>query len=66
MILGVIEEGKLKGKKMILEPRENMEDNLYLVQSGKFIDGQSSKFSLYCLTKGCEKEVPGRCRVCNK
>ena len=66
MKLGIIEEGKLKGKKMILEPRENMEENLYLVESGKFIDGQTSKFSLQCLTQGCEQEVPGKCGKCNK
>ena len=65
MILGVIEEGKLKGKKVILSPRKDLPDNLYLVEKGTFLNG-SPQFALYCLTKGCEKEVPGKCPKCNK
>ena len=64
MILGIIEEGKLKGKKVILSPRKDLPDNLYLVEKGKFING-SPQFALHCLTKGCEKEVPGTCQICN-
>lgn len=64
MKIGVIEEGKLKGKKMILEPRENLPNNLYLVEKGVFLNG-SPQFELHCLTKGCEKEVPGSCKKCN-
>lgn len=64
MILGVIEEGKLKGKKIILEPRTNLEENQYLVEKGVFLNG-SPQFALHCLTKGCEKEIPGKCNKCN-
>lgn len=60
MQLGVIEEGTLKGKKVILEPRKDLPENLYLVEKGLFFNG-SPQFALYCLTKGCEQEVPGKC-----
>lgn len=60
MQLGVIEEGKLKGKKVILKPRTDLEDNLFLVEKGLFFNG-APQFALYCLKKGCEEEVPGRC-----
>jgi len=63
MKLGVIEDGKLKGKKIVLEPREGLEDNLYLVSKGDFLNG-SPNFSMYCLV--CEEEVPGKCTTCNK
>jgi len=65
MILGQIEEGKLKGKKVILQPRKDLPDNLYLVEKGVFIGGMP-QFALHCLNKGCEKEVPGKCDKCNK
>lgn len=64
MKLGVIEEGKLKGKKIILEPRKGLEENQYLVEKGTFLNG-SPQFALHCLTKGCEKEIPGKCDKCN-
>jgi len=60
---GKIEEGKLKGRRVILEPR-GLPENLYLVEKGQFING-SPQFALYCLTEGCEKEVPGKCEKCN-
>jgi hypothetical protein len=63
MKLGIIEDGKLKGKKIVLEPREGLENNLYLVSKGTFLNG-SEQFALHCLI--CEKEVPGKCTRCNK
>ena len=63
-VYGKIEEGKLKGRRVILEPRESLPENLYLVEKGKFING-ASQFALHCLTEGCEKEVPGKCEKCN-
>jgi len=64
MKLGIIEDGKLKGKKIILEPREGLPDNLYLVSKGAFLNG-SPQFAMYCLV--CECEVPtGGCLRCNK
>jgi len=65
MILGKIEEGKLKGKKVILEPRSGLKENEYLVEKGLFLNG-SPQFSLHCLNKGCECEIPGKCDKCNK
>lgn len=58
MKIGLIESGKLKGKKIILEPRTGLRDNEYLVEKGKFING-SEQFALHCLI--CEKEIPGKC-----
>ena len=64
-IYGIIEEGELKGKKVMLSPRnEGTPENLYLVEKGVFYEG-SPMFALHCLTKDCEKEVPGVCPVCN-
>ena len=57
MKLGLIEEGKLQGKKVILEPRVDMKDNEYLVEKGLFFNG-SPEFSKACLTKNCEKFIP--------
>lgn len=64
-IYGIIEEGKLKGRKVILSPREGLPENLYLVEKGEFFNG-SPQFALHCLTQGCECEVPGKCPKCNK
>ncbi len=61
---GIIEEGKLKGRKMVIEPRVDLLDNLYLVEKGLFLNG-SAQFSLHCLAKGCEKEVMNKCNMCN-
>jgi hypothetical protein len=65
IIYGKIEEGSMKGRKVILSPREGIPDNLYLVEKGEFMNG-SPMFALHCLTKGCEKEVPGKCEKCNQ
>ena len=62
-MLGIIEEGKLKGKKIILEPRGELKKNEYLVEKGAFING-SPQFALHCLV--CEKEIPGRCKKCDQ
>ena len=62
MKLGIIQETKLKGHKIILEPREGLPDNLYLVSKGTFFNG-SEHFAMFCLF--CEKEVPGKCLKCN-
>jgi hypothetical protein len=64
IIYGKIEEGKLEGRKVILSPRKDLPDNLYLVEKGLFANG-APMFALHCLTKGCEKEVPGKCQKCN-
>ncbi len=64
MKLGVIEEGKLKGKKVILEPRNGLKDNEYFVESGVFLNGAPT-FSKTCLNKGCETQIPDiGCGVC--
>ena len=65
MLLGVIEEGKLKGKKVILEPRVGLENNIFLVEKGTFFNG-APMFSKHCLSVGCEKEVDDECEKCNK
>lgn len=64
MKLGIIETGVLKGKRVILSPREGMEDNIYLVEKGMFINGAPT-FAKYCLNEGCEQEVPNKCNKCN-
>jgi len=63
MKLGIIEDGNLKGKRIVLEPRDGLEDNLYLIEKGPFLNG-SPQFAMFCLV--CEKEVPGKCPICNK
>lgn len=52
--LGIIEEGKLKGLKLILEPRKDLKDNEYYVEKG-MLNGQH-EFSKACLI--CEKFIP--------
>ena len=64
MKLGVIEEGKLKGKKVIIEPRIGLKENEWLVEKGVFMNGAPT-FARFCLNKGCEKEIPGHCQTCN-
>lgn len=54
MQLGIIEEGKLKGRKIILHPREKLLDNIYLVEKGTFFNG-APMFSPHCLV--CENEI---------
>lgn len=61
LTLGIIEEGKLQGKKIILSPREGLKQNEYLVEKGIFMNG-SPEFSKACLIcgefisdNGCEK-----------
>jgi hypothetical protein len=54
MKLGVIEEGKLQGKKILLEPRTNLPDNEYLVEKGTFFNG-SAMFQKACLI--CEEFI---------
>ena len=64
MKLGIIETTQLKGHKIILEPREGLPDNLYLVSKGTFIGG-GEQFAIHCLV--CENEVPSNgCNKCNK
>ena len=59
--MGVIEEGTLKGRQIILQPREGLKDNEWLVQSGLLLG--IPKFSKACLT--CEEFIPdngcGKC-----
>ena len=54
MTLGIIETGGLKGKKIILEPRINLEDNEWLIEDGRLFG--KPKFSLHCLV--CEIPIP--------
>ena len=63
MKIGVIQDTTLKGRKIILEPREGVPDNLWLVEEGRFLNG-SSQYTMYCLV--CEKRVPSLCPECNK
>lgn len=56
MQFGLIEEGKLKGKKVIVNPH-NLPDNEFFVEKGVFFNG-SAQFARYCLNEGCEKEIP--------
>lgn len=60
MKLGEILEGKLKGRKLVLEPRGKLKPNEYLVEKGVFIGGMP-QFAVHCLI--CEKEIPGKCDV---
>lgn len=64
MKLGIIEDTTLKGRKIVLEPRNNLPDNIWLVENGTFPNG-SPIFSYYCLV--CEKQIPSNgCPKCNK
>lgn len=63
MKLGVINEGKLKGKKVILEPRTGLKDNEYLVEKGPFLNG-SPAFTKFCLNTSCQCEIPSHCPKC--
>lgn len=65
LVLGVIEEGSLKGKKVIFSPRNGLKDNEFLVEQGVFMNG-APVFHKACLTKGCEKFIANRgCDTCN-
>jgi len=55
MKLGVILDGKLKDKKIILEPRKGLDKKTYLVEKGIFMNG-SPEFSKACLI--CEEFIP--------
>ena len=62
--MGIIEGGKLKGKRIILEPRKGLPDNIYLVENETFLNG-SPQFSHFCLI--CEKQIPSNgCPTHNK
>ena len=52
MTVGIIEDGTLKGRKIILEPRSGMKDNEYLVEEGTFFNG-APLFTRACLI--CEQ-----------
>lgn len=65
MKLGIIESGELKGKKVVLEPRSDLPNNIFLVDKGTFMNG-APMFAKYCLTEGCEIEVAEKCQKCNK
>lgn len=61
---GVIEDGGLKGKKIVLKPRHGLRNNEWLVEHGVFING-SPVFAKYCLV--CEIPIPDMgCQKCNK
>ena len=51
MKLGTILEGKFKDRKIILEPRKGLHDNVYLIEKGTFFNG-SPEFSKGCLACG--------------
>ena len=64
MKLGIIQTGKLKNKKIIIEPRQGLPKNIYLVENGIFPNG-SPQFSHFCLV--CERQIPSNgCPKCNK
>ena len=62
MKLGIIVEGQLQNKKIILEPRTSMKQNEYLVEKGIFLNG-SPMFQKACLI--CEKFIGQQCPKCN-
>lgn len=60
----MINDGGLKGKKIILEPRIGLRKNEYLIEQGVFFNG-APMFALYCLM--CEVPIPGNgCIKCSK
>ena len=62
--LGRIEEGKFKGKRIILAPREGLPQNVYFVEKGQF-PGGGTEYSKACLV--CEIFVADQgCTKCNK
>lgn len=65
MKFGIIESGKLKGRRAILEPRVNLPSNIFLIEKGAFMNG-APMYAKYCLTKGCEMEVSEKCTNCNE
>lgn len=61
--MGIIEAGGLKGKKIILEPRNGLKRNEYLIEKGIFFNG-APMFAKYCLI--CEIPIPDNgCLNCN-
>lgn len=62
--LGVIEDGGLKGRRIILEPRKGLKRNEYLIEQGVFFNG-SPMFAKYCLM--CEIPISDNgCLNCEK
>jgi hypothetical protein len=55
MIFGVIKEGPLEGKRIIIEPRKGLKQNEYFVEKGSFLNG-TAQFSKACLL--CGKFIP--------
>ena len=55
---GLIEDGVLKGRRVVLSPRDGLPNNIYLVEQGTFFNG-APMFTTYCLV--CDKQVPGTC-----
>ena len=61
---GIIEDGGLKGKQIILEPRTGMKNNEWMIAEGTFAGG-APLFARYCLV--CEVKIPDiGCFKCNK
>ncbi len=61
---GIIEDGRLKGKQIILEPRTGMKNNEWMIAEGTFAGG-APLFARYCLI--CEVKIPDTgCFKCNK
>ncbi len=55
-MLGVIQDGKLAGKVIILQPRNGLRENEWLVQDGNSsLTGQPA-FKRFCLV--CDEEIP--------
>lgn len=61
MKFGIIEEGKLKGQKIILEPRNGLKNNEYIVEKGVFNNG-AQMFQKACLV--CEEYIGEVCTNC--
>ena len=61
MQLGIIEDGKLINRKIILDPREGLKQNEWLIEKTV----KCNQFSLHCLV--CEQEIPmNGCPHCDK
>lgn len=62
--LGQIDEGVLRGKKVVVAPRTGLPENIYFVERG-YISGVPF-YAQYCLNQGCEIEIPVQgCPKCN-
>lgn len=52
MQLGIIKEGRLINRKIVLDPRNDLKRNEWVIEKAV----KSNQFALHCLV--CEKEIP--------